>query len=189
MRAPLPLTSLLVAALALFGSAHAEDAAKPAPRMLPKPATALVDAFKGMTGTWACKGTFKKKDGSGTPTSTSTMVIASTVDGFAYAGDVVVAKTPQFPTTIRQQFSWAYDPVAKSLVEFFVDSFGGVGHGTSDGLVGDTVTWDEDKAMMGRAVKARTSVKRVGAKEVEFTFDFQLDGKWSTVGTKSCKKQ
>ena len=189
MRVPLPPTALFVAALALSASAHAEDAAKPAPQMLPKPATALVDAFKGMTGTWACKGAFPKKDGSGTLTSTSTMVVQSTVDGFAYTADVVVEKTPQFPTSIRQQFSWAYDPITKKLVEFFVDSFGGVGHGTSDGLVGDTVVWDEDKVVMGKEAKSRTSVKHIGPEEVALTFDFQLDGKWSTVGTKSCKKQ
>lgn len=189
MRAPLPPTALLVAALALSPTAQAEDAAKPAPQMLPKPAPPLVDAFKGMTGTWACKGTFPKKDGSGTLTSTSTMVVTSTADGFVYLGEVVVAKSPQFPTDIRQQFSWAYNPLTKKLVEFFGDSFGGVGQGTSDGLVGDTVVWDEDAVKMNTAVKSRTSVKHIGPTEVALTFDFQLDGKWSTAGTKSCKKQ
>jgi hypothetical protein len=188
MRAPLPPSAVLVAALALSAPAHAEDAAK-TPRMLPKPAATHVDAFKGMTGTWACKGTFQKRDGSGTLTSTSTMVVESTVDGFAYRGDVVVEKTPQFPSTIRQQFSWAYDPITKKLVEFYVDSFGGVGHGTSDGLVGDTVVWDEDAVKMGQPTKSRTSVKHIGPGEVSLTFDFQLDGKWSTAGTKNCKKQ
>jgi len=189
MGVPLPPTALFVAALTLSGSAYAEDGAKPVPQMLPKPAPALVDAFKGMTGTWACKGTFPKKDGSGTLTSMSTMVVESTVDGFAYTGDVVVEKTPLFPTSIRQRFSWAYNPVTHKLVEFFVDSFGGVGHGTSDGLVGDTVVWEEDSVKMGKPTKSRTSVKRIGPEEITVTFDFQLDGKWSTAGTKSCKKQ
>jgi hypothetical protein len=102
---------------------------------------------------------------------------------------VVVAKSPQFPTDIRQQFSWAYNALTNKLVEFFGDNFGGVGQGTSDGLVGDTVIWDEDKVVMGKAARSRTSVKRIGPMEVALTFDFQFVGKWSTAGTKSCKKQ
>ena len=180
-------TALLVSSLTLVPLARADDKGKPSPQM-PKPAPALVDAFKGMTGTWVCKGQFQKMDGSGSLESSSTMVLKSTVDGFAYSGDVTVAKNAVLPNGMQEQMVWSYNPATKKLVEFFVDSFGSLGHGTSDGLVGDTVIWNEDAVMMGKASKSRTTVK-MAPSQVDLTFDVQTDGKWSTVGTNSCKKQ
>jgi hypothetical protein len=177
-------TALVVCTFGLVPLARADDAAKPA---LPKPAQALVDAFKSMTGTWACKGRFPKKDGSGTLESNSTMVIKPILNGFAYSGEVTVAKGTMMPVDFQQQFVWSYNAVTKKLVQYYVDSFGGTGQGTSDGLVGDTVIWDEETVKMGTPTKSRTTV-RISPTEVDLTFDFQMDGKWATVGTKSCTK-
>ncbi len=180
-------TALLVSSLTLVPLARADDKAKPSAQM-PKPAPALVDAFKGMTGTWVCKGQFQKMDGSGTLESSSTMVLKPTVDGFAYTGDVTVANNAMLPKGMQVQLVWSYNAATKKLVEFFVDSVGGIGHGTADGVVGDTVVWDEDAVMMGKAAKSRTTVK-MAPSQVDLTFDVQTDGKWSTVGTNSCKKK
>ncbi len=179
------IQTALVVSLGLVSLARAGDAAKPSG---PKPAPALVDTFKGMTGTWACKGKFQKMDGSGTLDSNSTMAIKSILNGFAYSGEVTVAKSAVMPNEFQQQFVWSYNAVTKKLVQFYVDSFGGNGQGTSDGLVGDTVVWDEDSVKMGKPTKSRTTV-RIAPMQVDLTFDFQMDGKWATVGSKSCKKQ
>jgi hypothetical protein len=177
-------TALVVSTFGLVPLARADDAAKPSG---PKPASALVDAFKGMTGTWACKGKFQKMDGSGTVDSNSTMAIKSILNGFAYSGEVTVAKNTVMPIDFQQQFVWSYNALTKKLLQYYVDSFGGTGQGTSDGLVGDTVVWDEDAVKMGTPTKSRTTVK-IAPLEVDLTFDFQMDGKWATLGTKSCKK-
>jgi Protein of unknown function (DUF1579) len=180
-------TAIILSTLTLVPLALADDKAKP-PAELPKPAPALVEAFKGMAGTWACKGKFQKMDGSGEMDSKSTMVMKPALDGFAYAGDYKVEKNGMLPNGMKGQLFWAYDASSNKLIEFFADSYGGVGRGTSDGLSGDTVVWDEDGVMMGKPTKSRTTVKRTGPKELTLTFEMQTDGKWAPLGRDSCKK-
>jgi hypothetical protein len=182
-------TALVASTIALVPLARADDKGKPSADMQPKPAQALVDAFKGMTGTWACNGKFQKMDGSGTMDSKSTMVLKVALNGFAYSGEVTVEKSAMLPKGMTEQIYWSYNSATNKLVEFFADSFGGIAHGTSDGLTGDTVVWDEDAVMMAKPTKSRTTVKQIGPKEVALTFDIQTDGKWATFGTNSCKKQ
>jgi hypothetical protein len=179
-------TAVAASTLVLVPLVRAEDKAKPE---MPKPGAALTDACQGMTGTWACKGKWAKMDGSGTMDSKSTMVLKSILDGFGYSGHVTVEKSAMLPTGLKEELFWSYDASTKKLLESFADSLGGVGHGTSDGQSGDTTVWDEDAVMMGKAGKSRTTVKRNGPKEVILTFEIQSDGKWSTLGTNSCKKQ
>jgi hypothetical protein len=184
-------TAVILSAFAVAPKAVADDTAKPSAEGPPKPPAALVDAFKGMTGTWACKGKFQTMDGSGKMMdSKSTMVLKSALDGFAYSGDYRVEKNAVLPNGMKGQMFWSYDAANNKLVEFYADSFGGLGHGTSDGLKGDTVVWDEDGVMMGKANKSRTTTKRVSAHELTLTFEMQApDGKWATLGSDACKKQ
>jgi hypothetical protein len=178
-------SGLLLSSLVLAPVARADDKG---PHAAPKPAQALTDAFQGMAGTWTCKGKFPKMDGSGTMESKSTMVLKPVLNGFAYSGDVTVEKNAILPGGLKQELHWSYNPATHQLVEFFFDSYGDVGSGTSDGMSGDTTVWAEDAVMMGEAGKSRTTVKRIGPKEVLLTFETQKDGTWSTWGTKSCKK-
>jgi len=181
--------ALVLSTVVLLPAAFADDKAKPHPEA-PKPAPALVDAFKGMTGTWACKGKFQKMDGTGEMDSQSTMVMRSELDGFGYSGTYQVAKSAMLPNGMKGQMYWVYDAANSKLVEFFADSYGGMGRGTSDGLKGDDVVWDEDGVMMGKANKSRTTVTRVGPNEITLTFELQTsDGKWAPLGRNSCKKQ
>jgi hypothetical protein len=183
-------TAVVLCSVVLVPKALADDSAKPPAEGPPKPPPALVDAFKGMQGSWACKGKFQSMDGSGKMMdSKSTMVLKSALDGFAYSGDYRIEKNAMLPTGMKGQMFWSYDAANNKLVEFYADSFGGIGRGTSDGLKGDSVVWDEDGVMMGKANKSRTTVKRVSAHEIALTFEMQSpDGKWATMGTDSCKK-
>jgi hypothetical protein len=188
MRTFIP-AALVVASVAIVLPAFADDKANTHPEA-PKPAPALVDSFKGTTGTWACKGKFQKMDGSGEMTNQSTMVLRSELDGFAYSGTYTLAKNAMMPNGMKGQMFWAYDAANNKLVEFFADSFGGTGRGTSDGIKGNIVVWDEDGVMMGKANKTRTTVTLVGPKELALNFDMQTpDGKWSPMGSNSCKKR
>ncbi len=180
-------TAIVLSTLTLVPVAFADDKAKP-PAEQPKPAPALVDAFKGLTGTWACKGKFQKMDGSGEMESKSIMVMKPALDGFAYAGEFKTEKNAMMPHGIKGQLFWSYDSATNKLTEFFADNYGGVGRGTSDGLTGDSIVWDEDNVMMGKANKSRTTVKRIGPKEITLTFEMQTDGKWAPLGHDSCKK-
>jgi hypothetical protein len=181
--------AVILSTIAVVPSALGEDAAKPSPETQPKPAVALADAFHGMAGSWACKGTFQAMDGSGKMLeSKSSMVLKSALDGFAYSGDYRVEKNAMLPGGMKGQMYWTYDSANKKLVEFYADSFGSLGHGTSDGLKGDTVVWDENGVMMGKASKSRTTVKHVSANQITLTFEMQMDGKWTTLGTDTCNK-
>jgi hypothetical protein len=190
MRRPLQ-TALVLCTLAVAPKALADDAGTPPAEMQPKPPAALTEAFRGMTGTWACKGKFQTMDGSGkTMDSKSTLVLKPALDGFAYSGDYRLEKNAVLPSGMKGQMFWSYDAANKKLVEFFADSFGGLGRGTSDGLQGDTIVWDEDGVMMGKANKSRTTTKRVSAQELTLTVEMQgPDGAWATVGSDVCKKQ
>jgi hypothetical protein len=185
------IQTVALSAFVVVPVARADDTAKPPAVGQPKPPLALVDAFKGMTGTWACKGKFQNMDGSGKMMdSKSTMVLQSALDGFAYSGDYRVEKNAVLPKGMKGQMFWSYDAATTKLVEFYADSVGGLGHGTSDGLKGDTVVWDEDGVMMGKANKSRTTMKRVSSHEITLTSEMQApDGKWATLGSDTCKKQ
>jgi hypothetical protein len=182
------LRFLLLCNLVLTGTALGDEKAKPAVPQKPKPAPALVNAFKGMTGTWACKGKFKKSDGSDLDSS-STMVITAELDGFTYSGAYQVPKGDMLPTGMQGQMFWSYDTANRKLVEFFADSFGGIGRGTSDGLQGDTVVWDEDEVLMGQPRKVRTTVTRVSPTEMSLQFDTEANGTWVNMGSNTCKKR
>jgi Protein of unknown function (DUF1579) len=181
--------AVVLSTVALVPRALGDDSAKAPAEMQPKPAPALVDAFQGMTGNWACKGKFQAMDGSGKLLdSKSSMVLKSALDGFAYSGDYRVEKNAMLPGGMKGQMYWTYDSANKKLVEFYADSFGSLGHGTSEGLKGDTVVWEEEGVMMGKANKSRTTLKRVSATQITLTFEMQTDGKWATMGTDTCNK-
>jgi hypothetical protein len=173
----------------LIAPALAQEKAKPSPDLQPKPAPALVDAFREMTGTWVCKGKFQPMDGSGEMPSKSTMTVRVLLDGFAYAGEYQVEKNPVLPNGMRGASFWTYDAAYNKLVELYADSFGNVGRGTSDGLAGDAVVWDQEAVMAGKIARTRTSVKRVSPTVITLTFDLQTDGKWATMGVDTCTKQ
>ena len=182
------LRTLLLCNLALVPLALADDKAKASAPPRPQPALALVDAFKGMTGTWACKGKFKKVDGSDMD-SASTMVISAELGGFIYSGAFQVPKSDMMPAGMKGQMFWSYDSASNKLVEFFADSYGGIGRGTSDGLKGGTVVWDEDEVLMGKPKMVRTTVKRVSPVEMSLTFDQDSGGTSLNMGQNICKKQ
>jgi hypothetical protein len=181
--------AVALATVALVPRAWGEDPAKAPGEMQPKPALALVEAFQGMTGSWTCKGKFQAMDGSGkTLDSKSGLVLKQALDGFAYSGDYRLEKNPALPGGMKGQTYWTYDSANKKLIEFYADSFGNLGHGTSDGLKGDTIVWEEEGVTMGRATKSRTTVRRVSEKQITLTSEMQTDGKWATLGTDTCTK-
>jgi hypothetical protein len=182
------LPTLLLCNLVLVTLGFADDKAKPSAPHRPQPAPGLVDAFHGMTGTWACRGKFKKMDGSDMD-SASTMVISSDLDGFTYSGAYQVPKSDLMPAGMKGQMYWGYDSAHNRLVEVFADSYGGTGRGVSDGLKGDTLVWDEEEVLMGKPKKVRTTVKRVSPREMSLTFDSDSNGTWVNLGHNNCKKQ
>jgi hypothetical protein len=119
---------LVVLAVALSVPAVAQESAKssaPAKPPQPKPNPALVEAFKDMSGTWACTGSMDNPQSPGSQVKTkSEMKIAPEVDGFAYSGSFTVAKNAAMPNGAKGHIHWGWDDSKSKLVEFGFDNVG-----------------------------------------------------------------
>jgi hypothetical protein len=179
------VTGLLVATPAL-GEDKA-PAQKPAP---PKPAPALVEAFKDMAGTWSCSGEMDNPQSPGTQVKTkSEMHITPVADGFAYTGMMRMEKNAAMPAGAKAVIHWAYDGGKNKLVELGSDNGGGSWQGTSDGQKEGTTVWIEDAAMGGQSYKSRTTVTRKSPKEVTLTYEMENKSAWQKMGEDTCKKK
>ena len=173
------------APLALALPAHAEG--PPAP---PKPAPALVEAFKSMEGSWACTGNMENPAKPGTQLATRSEVkIGPEVDGFGYTGSFKLEKNAAMPTGGKVNIHWAYDTAKKQLVEFGVDNGGGTWSSTSDGLKDGNLVWVGEGAMGDKTVKARTTVTRKSPTEVVVVSEIDNKGAWQKMGEDHCKKK
>jgi hypothetical protein len=165
--------------------AHAED--PPAP---PKPAPALVEAFKGMEGTWACTGSMDNPAKPGTQVSTKgEMKISREVDGFVYSGAFKMDKNAVMPMEGKARLHWAYDSSKKQLVEFGYDNAGSVWSSTSDGLKDGAVVWTGEGTMMGQSMKSRTTVNIKSPHEITVVSEMDNKGAWQKMGEDHCKKK
>ena len=174
------------APLVLAVPANAQNA-PPAP---PKPAPALVEAFKGMEGTWACTGSMDNPTKPGSRLTTkSEMKIAPEVDGFAYSGSLKIEKNPMMPAGGKAHFHWGYDTAKQKLIEFGFDNGGNSWSGTSDGLKDGSVVWIEEGAMMGQTAKSRTSVTIKSPREITVVGELDDKGAWRKNEEIHCKKK
>jgi hypothetical protein len=183
------IQTLVFCSLVLATTASADGKTKPKTSLKPLPAPLLVDAFQGMTGTWDCKGKFKSPDGAGETDSQSTMVISAELDGFTYSGRYQVPKSDAAPNGMSGQMFWSYDSASNRLVEFFADSYGSIGRGTSEGLKDGVLVWNEDEVLMGQPKKVRTAVRHVSPTEIALSFDMDANGTWVNMGSNTCKKR
>ena len=98
---------VLVAGLLVATPALAEDTQKAA---VSKPAPALTEAFKDMSGTWSCSGSMDNPRAPGTQVKTKTeMRISPTVDGFAYTGVWKSEKNAAMPAGGKGTMQWGFD--------------------------------------------------------------------------------
>ena len=172
------------APLALALPAHAD-----APPAAPKPAPALVEAFKGMEGTWACTGSMDNPAKPGTQVSTKgEMKISREVDGFVYSGAFKMDKNAVMPIEGKAHLHWAYDTAKKQLVEFGYDNAGNIWSSTSDGLKDGAVVWVGEGAMGGQTMKSRTTVNIKSPHEITVVSEMDNKGAWQKMGEDHCKK-
>ena len=175
----------IVAPLALALPAHADG--PPAP---PKPAPALVEAFKGMEGTWACTGNMDNPVKPGTQLATkSEMKLTSELDGFAYSGSFKMEKNAAMPAGGKVHIHWGYDTAKQKLVEYGFDNAGSSWSGTSDGLKEGNLVWAEEGSMMGQAMKSRTTVTIKNPHEIVVVSEIDNKGAWQKMGEDHCKKK
>jgi hypothetical protein len=165
-------------------SASAERSARP------RPAPALTEAFKDMSGTWVCTGSMDNPQAPGTQVKTrSEMRIAPAVDGFAYSGIYRLEKNAAMPTGSKATMHWGFDTVRNRLVEFGFDNMGSSWQGSSEGQKDGAVVWAEEGTMMGQPMKTRTTVTRKGPREISLVAELENKGAWQKMGEDTCRKK
>ena len=164
------ITRVLAAGLLVAAPALAEDtAAKAAP---PKPAPALTEAFKDMSGTWACSGSMENPQAPGTQVKTKT------------------EKNAAMPAGGKGTMQWGFDSSRNKLVEAGFDNLGSTWQGSSDGQKDGTTVWSEEGTMMGQPMKSRTTVTRKSPTHVTLTTEVESKpGAWQKLGEDTCKKK
>jgi hypothetical protein len=181
------ITPVLAAGLLVATPALAEDA-KSAP---PKPAPALTEAFKDMSGVWNCNGSMENPQAPGTQVKTKTeMKIAPAVDGFAYTGHWKSEKNAAMPAGAKGTMAWGFDTAKNKLVEAGFDNMGSTWSGTSDGPKDGTTVWSEEGTMMGQPMKSRTTVTRKSPTHLILMTEVETKpGAWQKLGEDSGKKK
>lgn len=184
------LIRVLVAGLLVAAPALGEDksAEKPVP---PKPAPALAEAFKDMSGTWSCSGSMDNPQAPGTQVKTKTeMKISTAVDGFAYTGAWKSEKNAAMPAGAKGTMQWGYDTSRNKLVEMGFDNMGSAWQGASDGEKDGKTVWMEEGVMMGQPMKSRTTVTRKSPKEITLMTEIETKpGAWQKMGEDTCRKK
>lgn len=176
---------LLLATAAVASAADAPKGAAPA-MTPPKPDPMLETAFKGMAGSWKCTGKMTMPDGKVADTK-SAMNIGTDLDGFVYTGEWTMEPAGGMPA-MKMRMLWSHDAVSKKLMEVGFDNMGGNFHGTSDGMKGNVIVWNDEGTMMGKPAKMRSTITRKSDKEITVVGEMESGGKWTKMGEDVCKK-
>lgn len=181
------ITRVLAAGLLVATPVLAEESSGAPPR----PAPALTEAFKDMSGTWSCSGSMENPQAPGTQVKTKTeMKISPVVDGFAYAASWKMEKNAAMPGGAKGTMQWGFDTGRNKLVEAGFDNMGSTWSGTSDGSKDGTIVWTEEGTMMGQPTRTRTTVTRKSPTHVTVTTEVESrPGAWQKLGEDSCRKK
>ena len=199
-------STMIVAAVALFlgvlcaaGVSHAE-APKPAapptgapPPGPPKPPAEL-DGIKWLEGNWHCDG--KAPAGPMGPEHAykSTMKIKRDLDGFWYIGEYEQRKSKDNPMAIKARTFMGFDPVAKKVITFGVDSVGGALQltGAIDSNAGtpsgDKIASEGEGSMGGQKIGFKESFTKTGDRALTWHGEVRVGKDWVVVGEDTCKR-
>ena len=197
---------MIVAAVALFlgvlcaaGVSHAE-APKPAaaptgapPPGPPKPPAEL-DGIKWLEGNWHCDG--KAPAGPMGPEHAykSTMKIKRDLDGFWYIGEYEQRKSKDNPMAIKARTFMGFDPVAKKVITFGVDSVGGALQLTRRyrferrHAVGRQIASEGEGSMGGQKIGFKESFTKTGDRALTWHGEVRVGKDWVVVGEDTCKR-
>lgn len=146
----------------------------------------LEAAFKSSVGTWSCKGTMKTPSG-GQEEMKTTGKISKALDGNLYIGEFSSPKTASYPA-MKTHMEWHYDPTVQMLVANSVSDNGDASRGTSNGVQGQSMVWNDEGTMGGQKMKSRTTQLWKNDKEMTMTFEAEMGGNWVPVGDQTCKR-
>jgi hypothetical protein len=191
-RSTMTAVALFLAVLCVAGLSHAEAPKPPAPPPgapppgPPKPPAEL-DGIKWLEGNWHCDG--KAPAGPMGPEHAykSTMKIKRDLDGFWYVGEYEQRKSKDNPTTIKARTFMGFDPVAKKVITFGVDSVGGALQ-LNGAIEGDKIASEGEGTMGGQTIGFKESFTKTGDRALTWHGEVRVGKDWVVVGEDACKR-
>jgi hypothetical protein len=182
------------AAPAASPGATTPGASAGAPAMeAPKPAPELDEFMKGLVGSWNCETTFAEGamgPGSAEVKTKSKIKISKGepfLAGFFYRGEFSLPKSKTVPMQMAGLFYLGYEPGTRQIISLAVDSMGAASMALGP-ISGDAATWTGDSYMMGKKMKMRESITKVGPKELKHRYEADTGKGFQLWGEDICKK-
>ena len=157
----------------------------PRPPAAPKPAPEIAALGKKLAGTYACKGTISRGDGSSRALR-ATVTIKLALDNAWIQTDMVEAKVPD-PSTAAVSFSEyaTYDPVAKQWTRIQLASTTGHVQSTTLGEKDGTWTWEGTATSPAGTTQLR-DMEQLSGKTLKLWGEALLGGTWQKTYEVSC---
>jgi hypothetical protein len=184
--------ALFFAAMCVSGVSRAEPPKPPAPPTgapppgPPKPPAEL-DGIKWLEGSWHCDG--KAPAGPMGPEHAykSSMKVKRDLDGFWYVGEYEQRKSKDNPMAIKARTFMGFDPVAKKVITFGVDSVGGALQ-LSGAIEGDKIASEGEGSMGGQKIGFKESFTKTGERALTWHGEVRVGKDWVVVGEDICKR-
>jgi hypothetical protein len=168
---------LVLVALTATANQHTEMKADPVRQLEP------------LAGTWQCKGTAFQ-----TPWFPEHATSAEVVQKWMFDGKWLTftyseKKTAENPMPFNAAGNFGYDPESKMFVYSGVDSTGGYSSGTSQGWVGDVLTFEGPWHLGGMTATSRDTFTRKSANEIVHLGELQSNGSWMKLDQETCTRK
>ena len=139
------------------------------------------------SGTWSCAGTTSPSPMGPAGKITSKVEGNDELGGFWRSGTVTMTGEGM-PGAMKGVFRMTYDPGAKQYVLLWADSMGAWSQATSPGWEGDKIVFTGEGTMGGQKMTTRDSFAKGSDGTLRHDWEAQLDGKWTPLGTETCRK-
>jgi uncharacterized protein DUF1579 len=183
--------SLFLAVLCTGGVSRAEKPTAAPPTNAPPPGPpkppAELDGIKWLEGNWHCDG--KAPAGPMGPEHAykSTMRIKRELDGFWYVGEYEQRKAKDNPMAIKARSFMGFDPVAKKVITFGVDSVGGALQ-LAGAIEGDKIASEGEGSMGGQKIGFKETFSKTGDRALTWHGEVRVGKDWVIVGDDTCKR-
>ena len=154
----------------------------------PKPPAEMAN-LKIFDGAWSCEGKSEASPMGPAGTSKGSVRMHSDLGGFWRSG-MVRSTMSNMPGAMEGMFHMTYDAGSKQYVMLWVDNMGAYSQETASGWEGDKIAFSGDMAMGGTKMTVRdTFTKGADGTTMTHGWESQINGKWTALGSETCKKQ
>ena len=169
-------------AVSILAVAPAVRAAEPTP----SPAAEMAN-LKVFDGSWTCEGT--ANPGPMGPGGAMKGAVTSQTDLNGYWQSGTVKSTGGgMSGTMEGRFHMTYDPGAKQYVLLWIDNMGIWSQETSPGWSGDKMVFTGESHMGAQKMSVRDVFVKNADGSLKHDWEGEFEGKWTTMGTETCRK-